>query len=323
MLVTTEAIQQYSSYPLHSIWLKTGKKFFETPLGIVAYESTKKANVVAGDPLCFDKSENKQHELFNDFVNWSHAQGKMVCGYYFSENFSEHINHFNKYKVGVSRILDINNYKESGFKSRDFRRAFNQGCKNNLNFFEIEHVEKDKWVQKLKPLEKQWLQSKRGPQLSFLLDEISTQFPGAEKERWFAVLKNNNIHAFLSILPYTAENGQAYYVDHLIQFDQNEKWALDYLIAHLVRQLKSEDVHELSFGFAAFQKVNINSYFEFALKFQQKFQPFYKTNGLYAYKKKFTSREESRYLLFDSCCFNLRQIMALLNVTIKRNRYFQ
>ena len=167
----------------------------------------------------------------------------------------------------------------------------------------------------LKKLEQQWIKTKRGPRIFFLLDEISTDFPGAEKERWFLVKTNNQIHAFLSILPYNSHQGKAYYVDHLIQFEQKQRWALDYLIARMLRLLKVEGVQELAMGLAAFQKVEGHSPLNIAFKINQKLEPLYKTNGLYAYKKKFTGREENRYLLLDNSCLNLRQLLALISVT--------
>lgn len=319
---TTETIHNYSSYPLQSIWLKTNKQFFENDLGLIAFESTKRANVVAGDPLSLSHQLADQQKLFNNFVNWSHQQGKMVCGYYFSENFAKSINNFYNYKLGVSRFLDLNSYKETGFRSRDIRRAMNQGLKRNLSFVEVPHPEKLDWFSELKELEAKWIKTKRGPQIFFLLDEISCDFPGAEKERWFLVKKENQIHAFLSILPYKTKMGMAYYVDQLLQFDQTEKWALDYLIAQLLRQLKGESIVELAMGLAAFQKIEGFSPLELSFKFQRKWEPFYKTNGLYAYKKKFTSREENRYLLLDESCMNLRQIMALISVTYPKTAKF-
>ena len=313
--LTTEKIHQNCSYPLQCIWLKTGKKFFENELGVVAFDSTRRANVVAGDPLCLEPGEDEKQKLFSNFVDWSHSQGKMVCGYYFSEEFAKGTPSFTNYKVGVSRFLDLKEYRESGFQSRDIRRALNHGQKNKLNFFEVSHIEKNQWLEKLKVLEKKWLKSKRGPQIFFLLDEISVDFPGAEKERWFLVTTDGEVHAFLSVLPYLSIQGRAFYVDHLIQFDQKQKWALDFLIARLLRQLKSEGVTELAMGLAAFQKIEGIAPIALALKVNQKLEPFYKTNGLYAYKKKFTSREENRYLLLDKSCLNLRQIMALISVT--------
>lgn len=310
-----DTIFEHSSFPLHSIWLKTGKQFYRSEKGVVAYENSKRAHVVAGDPLCKVQDERVKQSLFDEFVDWSHAQGKMVCGYYFSEKFAANTKNFSKYKVGVSRFLDLQTYKESGFKSRDIRRALNHGLKSSLEFIEVVHSKKKDWIEQLKQLEQKWIKTKRGPRIFFLLDEISNDFPGAEKERWFLVKTDNQIHAFLSILPYNALQGNAYYVDHLIQFEQKQRWALDYLIARMLRLLKEENVQELAMGLAAFQKIEGHSPLNIAFKINQKLEPLYKTNGLYAYKKKFTGREENRYLLLDNSCLNLRQIMALISAT--------
>ena len=119
-------IHGYSHFPLHKTHLKTGKQFFCTVRGAVAYEMHLGQFVVAGDPLVFERKDADR--LVKDFVSWAHSLGVSVCGYYFSQDLAFRLStEFSSYHAGVSHFIDLKNFTWSGYRKRDVRRALNQG----------------------------------------------------------------------------------------------------------------------------------------------------------------------------------------------------
>ena len=309
-------VDQLASYPLHKTHLKTGKCFYCTDLGAVAFEKHMGQVVVAGDPVAATVLEKET--LLKEFQSWAHRRGYSISGYYFSQQLALRVSEeFEVYRAGVSHMVSLPNYSIRGHARRDVRRALNQGVRGALLFGEIPPDGKEEWLSSIEALTCRWFRRKRRPAIRFLLSQPQLEFFGAETERWFIVTDpaGRQVQAMVSVLGFEQDGGVTYYVDQLIQDPQGHRFALDYLIARLIAQLRIEGASELSLGLSPFHNVQGPRLVDRLLAWLGQAQWLYNSRGIYQFKKKFTSYEQTRFLLLDREHSKAKQLAAMTVAT--------
>lgn len=310
MKIMSQKLLKSTGFPLHPIYQKTNKSIFSTPEGIVGYEERLNSFVVAGDPIGLEESPQ---DVFSEFYQWANKKKKPVCGYYFSEEFSKSVP-LKRLQAGVSHFVDLKSFRLNGYKKRDIRRALNQAERSQLKWLEIPHEEKRSWLSRIHKLDSDWIKTRQGPRVHFLLSRPQVNEKSSELERWIVVMNSeaNRIEAFASVLPYGTHS---YYLDHMVQNPKGHSFGMDYLLSELILQLKKEGAETLSLGLSPFWGIDRPKGYERLLKLMKHNSWLYHSEGLYHYKRKFSSREEKRYILLDPKYSSLKQFMAMTKAT--------
>ncbi len=297
-------------FPASFTHVKTNKKICSFGnRGFIAFEDFFNTWVVAGEPISLKEDISKEW-LLRAFSKKAHSLGKRVCGYYTTRKIAD--DEFSYFRIGVSNVVDIPKFNLEGKKFVEVRRALNQGKKSRLSFLEIAHKEKDKWIREISRHYKDWLSSKKQPEVKFLLSRPQNIFPYSEKERWFVVMRDGAIHAFASLLPCGTKS---WYLDSSIQCIKSHKFALDFLLTEVCLLLKSERESRFYMGLNAFCIKNPKNRIEKVVLFGKKFYWPYRSSGLYFFKSKFTGREEERFFFIEKGKNFFLQMLAMFWVT--------
>ncbi len=310
--MSIEKTQFTKTYPLQALYEKTGKKIFQTPQGAVAYEATRYAHVVAGDPIVV--TNGCLTTLMSDFDKYSKERDKVVCGYYFSEEFKKSSD--KKFiTLGTSGFLKLQTFDTKGPERKYVRRALNFGNNKNYSFKEIPQSKKGSYLSRVKKLESQWFSKKKRPRIGFLLSRAKLQYRLSHYERWFVVENDlGHLGAFVSVVPYN--DNKNYYIDHMFYNpEQGSRMSLDFLLAQLILMLKNQKVEELYFGLNAFNNRNPKYLLEWGLSFLWRSSLVYNARGVYFFKSKFFDLEVPRYIMLDQQKSLLKQYAALGAVT--------
>ncbi len=278
---------------------KTNKKFYKHALGYLAYEKIKDVYVVAGEPVAACREDSL--DILDSFI--ADHEGFPVCGYYFNEDFVKECEH-KFYQLGVERSLGLEHFNGNGQKWEDYRRALKKGEQEALSFEELQTTEDFK---NLKAIEKGWLKNKKIPAMGFLLSRSQIN----DQEKYFLVKKDREIQAFVS---YFCSTDDSVYIDQFVQSPSGHKWALDFAIAKLIKELKSKNIKNMHFGLCAFQDVQKNSLIESGLS-KLKYIKAYPSQSIYAFKNKYTDKEVKSYLLLNPKMNILKQTQALFKAT--------
>lgn len=305
------------AFPLHTIWQKTGKQYYQGERGVVAFEAHGRSVVVAGDPLAFEG--HSPASVLNEFVQVAHSQDLSVCGYYFSDQVADRSG-LVAHKAGVSSFVDLEHFQLSGKKRSEVRRALNQGRRSRLRFCEIDPQDWGHWQPRLQDLELQWFQTRRGPRIHFLLSSIAQAQVKDNQERCFVVLNaDSEVQAFVTVLSYQLpDQSAAVYVDQMVQVPGAHRFALDFLLARLILQCQSEGYSKMCLGFNAFCEIEPYTVAERGMKLLADTSIIYRAKSLHYFKSKFTDYEVDRYLLMDPQFHAWRQVKAILLATYSR-----
>ena len=211
-----EFIEKNSFYPLHKTHLKTEKsfKFFEK--GLVCYEETSKAFVVAGDPVCKNKTDIPK--VLDQFVEWAKTQNKLVCGYYFSQYVADKSKSLVPYYAGVTLGSDLTKFKLAGGDSKEIRRSLNYGERRELSFVELNRSDYFELFFELKNLESKWFKNKSTfKKIKFLLSSIKLENKKVSDRHFVVKDKKNKIIAYISLDKFKEPKKQySFYVYALI-----------------------------------------------------------------------------------------------------------
>ncbi len=312
-----EFIEKHSFYPLHKTHLKTEKsfKFFEK--GLVCYEETSRAFVVAGDPVCKNKTDIPK--VLDQFVEWAKAQDKLVCGYYFSKYVADKSKSLVPYYAGVTLGSDLTKFKLAGGESKEIRRSLNYGQRRELNFVELSRSDYFELFFELKNLESKWFKNKSTfKKIKFLLSSIKLDNKKVSDRHFVVRDKKNRIIAYISLDKFKEPKKQfSFYVDHMFQDPKQYRLALDFLIAKIIVQLKQEGHKYLDLGFCPFHKVKPKSLIEGGLYLSSHINYLYNSKGVYKYKNKFSNYNKPGFLLIDPEYSKLKQCFALGQVTFQ------
>lgn len=310
-------IEKNSFYPLHKTHLKTEKNFKFFDRGLVCFEETKAAFIVAGDPVCKNKTDIPK--VLDEFVAWAKIQGKLVCGYYFSQYVADKSKSLIPYHAGVTVGNDLIKFKLAGSEAKEVRRALNYGERRKLNFVELTRSDYFELFFELKSLESKWFNNKSTyKKIKFLLSSIKLDNQKVSDRHFVVKDEKNKIIACVSLDRFKEPNKQlSFYVDHMFQNPKKYRLALDFLIAKIIVQLKKEGHKYLDLGFCPFQDVKPRSFIESGLFLSSHIKYLYNAKGVYKYKNKFSNYNKPGFLLIDPDYSKLKQCLALGQVTFQ------
>jgi len=314
-----QAFTWYSSNTFENIppyflthW-KTGKRFFLARDTLGAFEETRSHLILSGMPLSLYKSELS--EFLEDFKSFAKSRGKKICGY----NLGVPKNHkdFNFKALGTSISVSIKDYDLQSSKAKEVRRSLRKGKMKDYEVIEDFKDSKEHLV-KLDDLLKRWRTKKLPLDIRYLLSLPKKDSSLSDKEKWYAIEKENKFYAFCSLLPFKKDNRLSYYVDHLIYDPNHETHALSFLISHLIEIQKNKGIEELDLGLNPFAEIKphhkVNAFFRTLYKNTWLYSP----SGLHYFKKKFSGVETPEFYFYEKGESHLSALYSMAKL-IRRN----
>jgi lysylphosphatidylglycerol synthetase-like protein (DUF2156 family) len=301
-------------YPPQCVWKKTGKQLFVGSCGELAFEQIGRTRIVAGDPRAV--SIEKSVQVFHEFTAKSRSEGYAVCGYYFSEGFATSSGHI-AHKCGVSRFENLRRWSLSGSGSEQARRALKKASEAGLTVQQIESHNLSDFAEALQCADHKWQRSKGLFRIKFLLSPLERTLEevrsGAEV-LFCGLSASGDIESLLSVRRYLGNSH--WYVDSLMQIPGGDRFALDATLVETMKCLKDNKKAEaLALGFCPGIIEEPGGWIERLLGLWRKTRFLYSPEGLYNFKRKYSSLELPRYLLLDPNRNVLRQLSTMEAVT--------
>lgn len=288
-------LQAHGAHSLAYSIRQPGMLYFgDATRGVIAYRRRLGQSIVLGDPVC--APENKER-LIHDFIiknpkslfmqiNRHTLDILQKKGFYYSP-------------VGVENDIDTATFNLSGKRKADIRHYRNKAQAAGITVQEMDDTTETRAA--LKPVSDAWLPSKSwfAHELEFLARPFQLEpEPGT---RIFASKIQDEIVAFVILDP-MSQQGKAtgYVVTILRHIPDAPEGAMDYVLLHIIKRLREEQVPTLSLGISPFhrlrtlaQEERVNAWLVYAMfhALNQWGNPIYHFRGLSFHKSRYRAKE--------------------------------
>src|SRR5262245_21436152 len=226
---------------------------------------------------------------------------------------------FRSFKVGDDAIVDLTAFSLEGKARKDVRTKFNQLERSGIHVERYDSPIAPSVLQRLKEVSDEWLQIPGRRERGFTLGLFDPDYVRSTTVI-AAVDRDHRILAFVNVLP-SYRQGEAT-ADLMRRRTDAPNGIMDYLFGKLFLELKKDGYKRFNMGMApmsGFQQNEMSSTGERVVHhFFQKLNFIFSFSGLRAYKAKFASCWEPRYIVYRHFTDLPRMVLALEKVsTIK------
>ncbi|MDI6855692.1 MAG: DUF2156 domain-containing protein [Candidatus Thermoplasmatota archaeon] len=291
-------LKNYSRSSSAYLTLNEGIKYFsassiEGYLGYVEY-----ANVaVAFEPVC-----NALHvaKLIHEFKLFCRKNKLHVCFFSCAEEGVKIFKDcgFKILYIGTEPFVALDKFTTLGSKMQSIRRGINHAKRVGICVEECFSID-DKIKIELDAVTKDWLRTKKMPELSFMVGRLSFD----PEKRYFIARKNGQAIAFAVYNPIYAT--KSYYLDLNRRMMSAPSGTMEYLIAESFEKLMSEGIERVYLGLSPFSNIqdiasdNSNTFVNKLMKFlYEHFDFFYSAKSEYFFKQKFSTGWEKRCMCY-------------------------
>jgi phosphatidylglycerol lysyltransferase len=226
---------------------------------------------------------------------------------------------FRRFKVGDDAIVDLNAFNLEGRARKDIRTKFNQFEKTGIHVVRYDTPIPSNVLQQLREVSDEWLRIPGRRERGFTLGLFDPDY--VRSTTVIAALdEENRILAFVNLVP-SYKKGETT-ADLMRRRTDAPNGIMDYLFGKLFLELKNDGYHRFNMGMvpmAGFQQHETVSTGEKIIhQFFQRLNFVFSFSGLRAYKAKFASFWEPRYIVYRNISDLPRMALALGKVsTIK------
>jgi phosphatidylglycerol lysyltransferase len=226
---------------------------------------------------------------------------------------------FRKFKVGDDAIVDLKTFNLEGKAHKDIRTKFNQLEKTGIHVARYDAPIPNDVLLHLRKVSDEWLQLPGRRERGFTLGLFDADYVRSTTVV-AAVDGQNRILAFVNLVP-SYKKGEAT-IDLMRRRTDAPNGIMDYLFGKLFIELKKDGYHRFNMGMVpmgGFQQYETVSVSEKVIhRFFQRLNFLFSFSGLRAYKAKFASFWEPRYIVYRNISDLPRVALALGKVsTIK------
>jgi phosphatidylglycerol lysyltransferase len=315
-----EVLSQYgrTTQDFFKIWPDKSFFFSDSGRSFVAFGVGNNFAVVLGDPSGPAEEFPGLIEKFSEYCrlnNWGlafHQATPEVLDIYRKQGFR-------RFKVGDDAIVDLKAFNLEGKARKDVRTKFNQLEKTGIHVVRYDAPIPNDVLQQLREVSDEWLRIPGRRERGFTLglfepDYVrSTTVIAASDEE-------NRILAFVNLVP-SYKKGETT-ADLMRRRTDAPNGIMDYLFGKLFLELKKDGYHRFNMGMvpmAGFRQHETVSTGEKVIhQFFQRLNFVFSFSGLRAYKAKFASFWEPRYIVYRNVTDLPRMALALGKVsTIK------
>lgn len=289
-------LKKYSRSSSSYLTLSKGIKYFSSSSldGYIGY--VKQANVaVAFEPVCNAADVSK---LIHEFKLFCIKNKLHICFFNCAENGVKIFKdcRFKILYIGAEPFVALAKLTTIGSKMQSIKRGINHAKRANICIEECFRVD-DKVKIELESVTKDWLLTKRMPELSFMVGSLSFE----PERRYFVARKNGKIIAFAIYNPIYAT--KSYYLDLNRRMRNAPNGTMEYLLALSFEKLKHEGVERIYLGLSPFSNIqdlpNNSAIVTKLMRFlYEHFDFFYPAKSEYFFKQKFSSGYEKRYMCY-------------------------
>lgn len=291
--------------------LRSDKSYFFSPSGIdgvIAYVVHANVALAAGDPVCAPSDLGGFISEFKDFCS---VRKWKCCFQAVTNRCKKNLEEldFGMIKIGEEPIFELNRLSWSGGKFKDLRNDIRSAQKHGLTVVEYRPLEERRpdWERNMEELSAAWMKVKGSGEFAFLIGEPGLADPGERK--YFLVLKDNQVEAYVVCTPIYARNG--IYFDLMRRKEKTLRGTNRLLIAESFRLLKEQGFSMVSLGTAPLANEHVDDptqsrIIDLALDLAfDRLGRFHRYKPIYEFKKQFGPTSwEGRHLAFWPRPFN-------------------
>ena len=252
--------------------------------------------IVMGDPI---GNEEYFNELLDKFINEADNLGYNIIFYEINKDITMKVHEygFNFMKFGESANVDLDEFNLDGKKKKNLRKTINKISRDGYTFEVLKGPFDGKTMKRLQEISNSWLgySKEKGFSLGFFDRDYLDKGD-------IAVVKDpsGKIIAFANLCPIYYKNWAT--ID-LMRFDENVDGLMDYLFINIFSYLKENNIKYFDLGMAPLSNVGVmrHSFLQEKMVYMifKLGDHFYSFEGLKAYKDKYASFWDERYLSYS------------------------
>lgn len=273
--------------------------------------------IVMGDPI---GNEEYFNELLDKFINEADNLGYNIVFYEINKDITMKVHEygFNFMKFGESANVDIDEFNLDGKKKKNLRKTINKISRDGYSFEILKGPFDGKTIKRLQEISNSWLGDSRekGFSLGFFdKDYLNIGDIGLVKD------PDGKIIAFANLCPIYYKNWAT--ID-LMRYEENVDGLMDYLFINIFSYLKENNIKYFDLGMAPLSNVGVmrHSFLQEKMVYTifKLGDHYYSFEGLKAYKDKYASFWEERYLSYSkgsSLIFSALTLFYTINKKVK------
>ena len=250
-----ELIERYGFLPVTRSMADDALTHFtvEGEEGFLGYVEKGGSYLVPGEPIC---AEENGKNFFSSFLRHSVEQKRKVCFFGCSERMGAAAKSagYSVIKFGQEAILNVPKFSLGGNAMENVRRGFNHA--NNVGMSVSEYIpgnERDAELEnELLSISKEWLNSKKTPELGFLLGRM--ELHRLEGRRIFVARTKMRIEGFIILNPVLKRRG--WYTDIMRRRTDAPNGVNEKLLVEIIGTLREEGVENIFLGMVPFVGLN-------------------------------------------------------------------
>ncbi len=310
-------LEQHSQHALDYFKIWTDKSYFFSASGksFLAYSVSGNFAVVLGDPVgppeeineivCGIRKKCEEndwrlsfHQTLPDFLPLYEKLG------------------FKKLKIGDDAIVDLNQFETSGKKGKEMRYILNKMKSMGISIKDFMPPVSADIMAKLKEVSDEWLQIAGRRERKFTLGLFEPNYVRST-EVFAAVDGQGKILGFVNIVP-SYKKGEVS-LDLMRRRTSAPNGLMDYIFINVLLDFKERDYRTFNLGLAPMsgfrEGENVTSEEKAIHYFFQHMQFLFSYKGLKAYKAKFASYWEPRYLIYQNALDLPRHAYAINSIS--------
>lgn len=265
---------------------------------------------VAFEPVC---SSAHTPDLILEFKSFCIKNKLKICFFGSTEEGCKIFEEcgFKTLYIGSEPFVALDKFTTAGNKMGSIRRGINHAKRVGIHVEECFPADDDKVKEELHAVTKDWLLTKRMPELAFMVGGISF---GMRDRRYFVAGRANELVAFAVYNPIYTE--KSYYLDLNRRMRNAPNGAMELLFVESFEKLKQEGIGRIYLGLSPFSNPKARGKENRLLSpklmgfLYEHFDFFYSTKSEYFFKQKFSTGWEKRYLCYYPK-LSLRMIYAI------------
>lgn len=273
--------------------------------------------IVMGDPI---GNEEYFNELLDKFINEADNLGYNIVFYEINKDITMKVHEygFNFMKFGESANVDLDEFNLDGKKKKNLRKTINKISRDGYTFEVLKGPFDGKTIKRLQEISNSWLgdSKEKGFSLGFFdKDYLNIGDIGLVKD------PDGKIIAFANLCPIYYKNWAT--ID-LMRYEENVDGLMDYLFINIFSYLKENNIKYFDLGMAPLSNVGAmrHSFLQEKMVYTifKLGDHYYSFEGLKAYKDKYASFWEERYLSYSkgaSLIFSALTLFYTINKKVK------
>jgi phosphatidylglycerol lysyltransferase len=309
------AVREHGSHSLAAMAAQDDKHHLVVAdgRGVVAYAVRGPVAFAAGDPLC---AEADLESAAREWVAHCTRNGWTPCVYEAAEERLPVYRGLGLHglKTAEEAIVDLGSFSLAGGQRSALRSMVHKVARMGLvvRRYERAAAPDPAWDAQLEEISAEWLAGKRLGEMGFSLGRFSL---GSLDRAWvFVCLEGSRVLAFTSWHPY--RHGRAALLDLMRRRADAPSGTMDFLITRALEELRAAGLEEASLANAPFANMggSAGAVSKGLALAGASLEPFYGSQSLLRFKKKFAPRWEGRYLVYPHRVALPRVAYALLGV---------